>query len=117
MATDSVQPNAAAAARLAAAASRRAAFVRGLRTCVEMLENMDMDECAIAGISVPFTRDGRPQDNAVRRVLGQVLERGSPYELEGFCAALSDIVASADDAGDYYRMFRKLADQQEVAHG
>jgi hypothetical protein len=91
---------------------QRAGYVCGLRTCVEMLENMDMDECSIAGVSVPFTRRGRPQDNAVRRVLGEVLERGDPHELEGFCAALSDIVASADDSGDFYRMFRKLADEQ-----
>jgi hypothetical protein len=95
----------------------RVGFVRGLRTCVEMLENMDVDECTIAGISVPLTRRGRPQDNAVRRIVAEVMQRGDPDELEGFCAALTDIVASADENGDYYRMFSSLADEQEVAHG
>jgi hypothetical protein len=92
-------------------------FVRGLRVCVEMLGGMEVDECAIAGVSVPFTRRGRPQDNAVRRTLDEVLKRADPNELDGFCAALSDIVASADEHGDYYRMFITLVDTQEVAYG
>jgi hypothetical protein len=98
----------------------RAGYVRGLRVCVEMLENMDIDECSIAGVSVPFTRRGRPQDNAVHRNIDEILQRGDPHELEGFCAALTDIVASADENGDFYRMFTKLADEQlraAVAHG
>ncbi|HMH29060.1 MAG TPA: hypothetical protein VK580_10770 [Steroidobacteraceae bacterium] len=98
-------------------AKQRAGFVRGLRTCVEMLGGMDLDECAIAGVSVPFTRRGRPQDNAVLRVLNEVVKRGDPAELEGFCAALTDAVATADEHGDFYRMFSQLADTQEVTHG
>ena len=97
---------------------QRAGFVRGLlRTCAEMLESMDLDECSIVGISVPFTRRGRPQDNAVLRVLGEVMKRGDSAELEGFCAALSDLAATADEHGDFCRMFDELADTQEVVHG
>jgi hypothetical protein len=96
---------------------QRAGFVRGLRICVEMLGGMEIDECTIAGMSVPFTRRGRPQDNAVLRNLSEVMKRGDPAELAGFCAALSDIVATADEHGDFYRMFGRLADTQEVTHG
>jgi hypothetical protein len=95
---------------------QREAFVRGLRTCVEMLGGMDLDECAIAGVSVPFTRRGRAQDNAVLRFLSEVMKRGDPAELEGFCAALSDMVATADEHGDFYRMFGEMANKLEVAH-
>jgi hypothetical protein len=55
------------------------------------------------------------QDNAVRRVLGQVLERGDPNEIVGFTAALTDIVASADELGDYYRMLSELAERRTNA--
>jgi ribosomal protein S4E len=55
------------------------------------------------------------QDNEVRRVLGHVLVRGDPDEIEGFTAALTDIVASADELGDYYRMLSELADRQSNA--
>ena len=92
--------------------TQQAGFVRGLRTCVAMLEHMDVDECTIAGVSVPFTRRGRPQDNAVRRNIEAILRRGDRDELEGFCAALTDIVASADENGDFYRMFGALAEKQ-----
>jgi hypothetical protein len=82
-------------------------FARGLRVCADMLETLDVDECAI--FAVDNVRGGRPQDNAVRRTLGQVLMRGDPKELEGFCAALTDIVATADEHGDWYRGFREMA--------
>jgi hypothetical protein len=82
-------------------------FARGLRACANMLETLDVDECSIFGVD--DVRDGRPQDNAVRRTLGQVLMRGDPEELEGFCAALTDIVATADEHGDWYRGFSELA--------
>jgi hypothetical protein len=84
------------------------AFARGLRACAEMLETLDIDECAIAGVT--DVRGGRPQDNAVRRTLARVLMRGDPEELEGFCAALTDIVATADEHGDWSRMFSDLAE-------
>lgn len=94
---------------------RQEGFVRGLRTCVAMLENMDLDECSIAGVSVLLTRRGRQQDNAVQRTLDQVLKRGDADELDGFCAALTDMVATADEAGDFCRMFSQLADKQVIS--
>jgi hypothetical protein len=91
-----------------------AGFARGLRTCADMLEAMDVDECSIVGVNgVDDVRDGRPQDNAVRRTLGRVLMRGDPEELEGFCAALTDIVATADEHGDWYRGFSYFVDTQQ----
>jgi hypothetical protein len=90
-------------------------FIRGLLGCADMLETLDMDECTIA--SVEDNRDGRPQNNAVRQTLGQVLMRGDPDELNGFCAALTDIIASADESGDYYRMLKELAEQQQAKTG
>lgn len=83
-------------------------FARGLRVCADMLETLDVDECSIVGVT--DVRDGRPQDNAVRRTLGQVLMRGDPEELEGFCAALTDIVAFAAEGGDWHRSFAELAE-------
>jgi putative DNA primase/helicase len=47
-----------------------------------------------------------------------VLPSGKVYchhqsdELNGFCAALTDIVASADEHGDWYRMFGELAEKR-----
>jgi hypothetical protein len=93
-------------------ASQREGFARGLRTCVEMLESMEMDECTIAGVAVLWVREGRPQDNAVRRALDQVLQRGDPDELEGFCAALTDLAATADECGDFSRMFSEMVGRQ-----
>jgi hypothetical protein len=60
-------------------------------------------------------RDGRPQDNAVWRVLRQVLQRGDAAELEGFCAALTEACAWADEHGDMSRLFTKLAEQPITA--
>lgn len=92
-------------------ANQREGYARGLRTCVEMLENMEMDECTLAFITT-IVRNGRPQDNAVRRTLDQVLRRGDPDELEGFCAALTDLAITADESGDFSRMFSEMADRQ-----
>jgi hypothetical protein len=93
-------------------ASQREGYARGLRTRVEMLDNMDMDECTIAGVTAAFVRKGRPQDNAVRRTLDQVLLRGDPDELEEFCAALTDLAVIADESGDFSRMFSEMVDKQ-----
>jgi hypothetical protein len=84
-------------------------FARGLRVCSDMLEYTDPDECQISG----NCRGGRPQDNVVRHALGEVLMRGDAAELNGFCAALSEIVAFADESGDYYRGLAKQADRHE----
>ena len=73
---------------------------------------MEMDECTIAGVTVLWVRDGRPQDNAVHRILEQVLMRGDAAELEGFCAALTDLAATADQCGDFSHMFSEMADKQ-----
>lgn len=48
----------------------------------------------------------------MRRTLDQVLQRGDPDELEGFCAALTDLAATADQCGDFSRMFSKMAEKQ-----
>jgi hypothetical protein len=88
-----------------------AGFVRGIRACVEMLETMsDVDECVIAS----DTRKGRRQDNAVRRALGRVLMRADAGELDGFCAALTEIAARADE-GDFgfRRNLAEYADRRE----
>ncbi len=84
-------------------------FARGLRVCSDMLRYMDPDSSAITG----RYRGGKPQDNAVRCTLGDVLMRGDAAELNGFCAALSEIVAFADESGDYYRGLSKRADRRE----
>ena len=76
-----------------------------------MLEGLDVDHCSLTGVSEDI-RDGRAQNNAVRVKLEQVLKRGDPEELNSFCAALTDIVASADEHGDWYRGFAELADKR-----
>jgi hypothetical protein len=86
-----------------------ASFIRGIRACVEMLESTsDADE-----FWVQSTFRGAPQNNAVRRALDRVLERGDSRELEGFCAVLTEICAIADNSGDYTRIFTKYADRRE----
>lgn len=84
-------------------------FARGIRACSDMLREMDPDECQIAN----NCRYGRPQDNAVRRTLGQILMRGDAAELDGFCAVLSEIVAIADESNHHWAEFAKLADRRE----
>jgi hypothetical protein len=91
---------------------REMSFLRGIRACVAMLDTMDLDECSIAGINVPLTRRGRPQDNAVLRTLKEILRRAEPEELEGFCAALTDMAATADEQGDFGRMFTVLIERR-----
>src|ERR1700675_1966756 len=87
-----------------------ASFIRGIRTCVSMLEDVyDDDEFFVQG----HYRYGAPQNNLVRRALGEILERGDGNELEGFCAVLMEILAIADNAGDYERIFAKYADRRE----
>ena len=49
------------------------------------------------------------------RVLGQVLKRGDAAELEGFCAALTEACAWADEAGDMSRFFTKAARRRIAA--
>jgi hypothetical protein len=80
-------------------------FARGLQVCAEMLDTLDIDECVVEA----DCRDGRPQDNAVARLLGEVLTRGDAAELEGVCAALTECCAWADQSGDMSRLFTKLA--------
>jgi hypothetical protein len=84
-------------------------FARGLCTCSDMLAGMDADECAVPS----QYRSGRPQDNAVRRTLGEVLMRGGAAELDGFCGALTEIAALADENGDYCRGFAHQARRRE----
>jgi hypothetical protein len=96
-------------------ANQQDGFARGLRVCAKMLDTLDVDECTVEEVvdeEDGGARDGRPQDNAVWRVLRQVLERGNAAELEGFCAALTETCAWADDAGDMSRFFAKLAQQR-----
>lgn len=86
------------------------AFIRGIRRCVEMLEDMcDADEFHVQGTY----RRGAPQNNLVRRMLEKILERGDDNELEGFCAVLTEICAIADNNGDYDRIFSAYADRRE----
>ena len=42
----------------------------------------------------------------------QVLMRGDPEELNGFCRALTDIVASSDEGGDSCRMIGDMAESR-----
>jgi hypothetical protein len=42
--------------------------------------------------------------------LAKVMMRGDLDELEGFCAALTDIDATADEHGDWLRDFSELAE-------
>ena len=93
-------------------AKQREGFARGLRVCVDMLDSMDMDECTLAGVTVLWVRQGRPQDNAVLRTLKEVMGRGDADELEGFCAALTDLAVTADESGDFSRMFTEMAGKQ-----
>src|SRR5947209_4978727 len=88
-------------------------FARGLQTCANMLEALDMDECALVAVTEDI-REGRPQDNAVRRTLEEVLKRGNAEELDGFCAALTDVVASADgeNSGYWQRGLTELAEKR-----
>jgi hypothetical protein len=58
-------------------------------------------------------RGAKPQYNAVRQALGHVLMRGDAAELEGFTAALTEIVAFGDESGDYFRDLGTLADRRE----
>ena len=50
--------------------------MRGLRTYVEMLENMNGDERTIASVTVIDACRRRSQDNKSRHALGVVIERG-----------------------------------------
>jgi hypothetical protein len=95
-------------------ADQQDGFARGLRVCAKMLDTLDVDECTVEAEadSEGDCRDGRPQDNAVRRVLGEVLARGDAAELDGFCAGLTEACAWADEAGDMSRCFTKLAKQR-----
>ena len=84
-------------------------FVSGIRVCVDMLLDIDMDESTL----VTSNWRGHPQDNAVRRVLAKVLMRGDAQELNGFCAALTEVCASADDNGDYSRMLASYVNRRD----
>jgi hypothetical protein len=93
-------------------ANQQDGFARGLCVCADMCDTLDLDECVVDGTE---SRYGRPQDNAVLRVLGQVLKRGDAAELEGFCAALTEACAWADEAGDMSRFFTKVAKRRVAA--
>jgi hypothetical protein len=108
-------------------ANQQDGFARGVRVCAKMLDSLidiDMDEFVIDGSRY---RDGRPKDNAARRVLGQtlkLLKRGDAAEFDGFCAELTEACARADQRGDCSREFTKFVKQRaleaanrEVAHG
>jgi hypothetical protein len=93
-------------------------LARGLLVCADMCDTLDVDECTVeesVGDEDDGARDGRPQDNAVLRVLGQVLKRGDAAELEGFCAALTEACAWADQSGDMSRFFMKAAKRRVAA--
>ena len=90
--------------------SAQAGFIRGLRVCVEMLKTMgDLDDHAIES----HCRSLQPQDNAVFRALRQVLNRGDTRELEGFCAALTEMAILADAHGDCQREFENYSNRRE----
>jgi hypothetical protein len=40
------------------------------------------------------------------------LMRGDSEEINGFCSALTDIVVSSDECGDWSRMFGELAEKR-----
>jgi hypothetical protein len=87
-----------------------AGYVRGLRACVSMLESMtDLDDHAVES----HCRGLRPQDNAVLKVIEQILNRKDAAELEGFCASLTEMVIVADDGGDFKRDFSAYATRRE----
>lgn len=87
-----------------------AAFIRGIRSCVDMLESTsDADEFWVQSTH----RGGAPQNNVVRRALDEIRARGDSNELEGFCAVLTEICAISDNSGDYTRIFTKYADRRE----
>jgi hypothetical protein len=84
-------------------------FIRGIRACISMLEQTrNADEFFVQAIG----RHG-PQNNVVRRAIGEVLERGDDRELEGFCAVLIEICAISDNSGDYTRIFKGYANRRE----
>jgi hypothetical protein len=91
-------------------AAHEASFVRGIRTCAEMLDST----CESDDFFVQATdRRGAPQNNVVRGTLAEILARGEDGELEGFCAVLTEICAIADASGDYTRIFSEYADRRE----
>jgi hypothetical protein len=74
---------------------------------------IDLNYVTILRRALPFISAALSlADNAVRRTLDQVLSRGDPDELEGFCAALTDLAVTADESGDFSRMFSEVADKQ-----
>jgi hypothetical protein len=68
-------------------------YICGMRAAAAMFNEMDVNptECDLRS----YGRLGPAQDNAVYRALGQVLMRGNPKEIEGFCAALTGILTRA----------------------
>lgn len=97
---------------MAATKSNRSAecsFIRGIRTCSKMLEDMDQNASALQS----FTRIRRKQVNAVRHTLGQILMRGDDRELDGFCAALTDLAAWSFDYGEYSGFLAEYADRRQ----
>jgi hypothetical protein len=87
-----------------------ASFIRGIRSCVAMLESTsDAEEFHTQST---FRRRA-PQNNAVRRALAEVLERGDERELEGFCALITEICAIADQHGEWSSYFADYADRRE----
>lgn len=103
-------------------------FNRGIRACVWMLKSMSDDETDHE-LSGWFRHRGLssrslPQDNAVLRVLRQILDRGDADELEGFCACLTNLAFTADqepgaNTGDrmYEAKFAAFADHHERVLG
>jgi hypothetical protein len=91
--------------------AHEASFIRGIRSCVAMLENtFDSDEFFVQGT---HRRRGAQQNNIVRQTLDGILGRSDDSELEGFCAVLTEICAIADNSGDYEHIFGKYANRRE----
>jgi hypothetical protein len=90
-------------------------FLRGIQAAVAMMEGMcggaEMDCHTIRAIARP----GQTFENSVRHALAGVLMRGSAAELEGFCAALTELVADANATGDWERYFAAYARQRARA--
>jgi kumamolisin len=83
---------------------RTEGFLRGVAACVDMLSEMDIDESAL--VHAHDKEPHRVQRNRVLDVLEAILKRNESAELAGFTAALTEVCASADEQGDYFRLLR-----------
>jgi hypothetical protein len=88
-----------------------ASFIRGIRSCVAMLESTTSG--VEFGLQGTYRPRGAPQNNIVRQALDAILRRGNDRELEGFCALLTEICSLSDQHGDFSNYFGKYADRRE----